>query len=101
MRNEETIGRVIDQCLRSVKASPRLLTGDSGSSAVLETLLEGPSPFETAAAAVFPLTSDPTQAYFRHASYLHARLHVTLQPNVNFVFVSRLHCRPPNQSTDW
>lgn len=47
---------------------------------------------------MFPLTSDPTRAYFRHASHLHARLHVTLQPNVNFVFVSRPHRRPPNQA---
>lgn len=31
------------------------------------------------------MTSDPTQAYFRHVTPLHTRLYVTVQPNVNFV----------------
>lgn len=32
-----------------------------------------------------PLTSDLTLAYFKHASHLHTRLYLTVQPNVNFV----------------
>lgn len=34
---------------------------------------------------MFPLTSDLTSAYFKHASHLHTRLYLTVQPNVNFV----------------
>lgn len=53
---------------------------------------------------MFPLTSDLTQAYFRHASHLHTRLCLTVQPNVNFVLCpgaimsSLAHRRPLNQA---
>lgn len=53
---------------------------------------------------MFPLTSDLTQAYFRHVTHPHTRPHLTVQPNVNFVLCpgaimsSLARRRPLNQA---
>ena len=74
------------------------MTGDSGSSADLETLLEVPSHLRRRQQLCFPWPPTRLGPIFGMPHIYMPDFMWLYNPNVNFVFVSRPHRRPPNQA---